>query len=418
MGPFQTLEDVTDMLRRRAWIILLVVLTGVLASVVLALGRPHLYRSAEVIEITRPTIADDLAKSTVEGSSARRLQQIEQRLFARDSVLEIIRKFDLYRQVGDQTAANLVFLFRSSVRVEGVAAAREGFSDDGTISILTVSAEMPTAYQAQQVAHEIAQRTIELSQKARIEQAQETLTFIARQEGVLFQELSTLEAEMADFRKSNNIALSASAEMHLGELSALNEGLLDIAREEIEIGRSAEHTRQTERPATAQRMLAEFERRLATLEAQKQLLRERKVQLEDLLKTTPDVQGRLEAYERQIEQVREQLGEMRSRRTVAEVGFRLETAGQSERLTVLEPAVQPEYPVTGSRKKLVALGAVASLFVGLLIAVFLELRDPVLRTAWRMEQQTGLRPAVVIPTVRSRKPRRGFLGRLFRSRAR
>jgi uncharacterized protein involved in exopolysaccharide biosynthesis len=416
MGPFQSFEDISDMLRRRWWLILVIAVAGVVASFFFALGQQHLYRSAVVIQISQPTIADDLASSTVEGSSARRLQQIEQRLMARDSVLEIIRKHGLYQDIGDQRPSNLVFLFRSSVRIEGVAAAREGFSDDGTISILTITAEMSTGQQAWAIADEISQRTVELSRQARIEQARETLTFVARQEGVLVQELSMLENEMADFRKANNVVLSTSAELHAAELSTLNEGLLDIARDEIEVRRAAENARLTERPATARRMLAEFDERLATLDAQRDLLMVRKVELEKLLETTPEVQGRLEAFERQIEQIREQLGAMRARRTEAEIGFRLESAGQSERLTILEPATIPEFPFTGSRKKLVLMGAAASILAGLGLAFLLELRDPVLRTAYRMERETGLKPVVTIPVVRPRRARGGLLKRLFRRR--
>jgi len=293
MGPFQSSEDIRDMFRRRWWLILLVATAGVVASFLFALGQQHLYRSAVVIQISQPTIADGLASSTVEGSSARRLQQIEQRLMARDSVLEIIRKHGLYQDIGDQSTANLVFLFRSSVRIEGVAAAREGFSDDGTISILTITAEMPSANHAQAIADEISQRTVELSRQARIEQARETLTFVARQEGVLVQELSMLENEMADFRKANNVVLSTSAELHAAELSTLNEGLLDIAHDEIEVRRAAETPRQTGRPATARRLLAEFDERLATLDAQRNLLMVRKVELEKLLEPAPEMQGRL-----------------------------------------------------------------------------------------------------------------------------
>jgi capsular polysaccharide biosynthesis protein len=107
---------------------------------------------------------------------------------------------------------------------------------------------------------------------------------------------------------------------------------------------------------------------------------------------------------------------MRARRTEAEIGFRLESAGQSERLTILEPATIPEFPFTGSRKKLVLMGAAASILAGLGLAFLLELRDPVLRTAYRMERETGLKPVVTIPVVRPRRARGGLLKRLFRRR--
>ncbi|MGR3617839.1 MAG: DUF874 domain-containing protein [Paracoccaceae bacterium] len=414
MTPFQTLEDVRDMLRRRAWVILSVFVIGSLAALFFAASQQHLYRSSEVLQIAQPQIADDLAKSTVEGSSARRLQLIEQQLMARGTVLEIINKYGLYSDVGDRSASNLIHLLRSSVRIEGLAAAREGFSDDGTISILTITAEMQTANQAQAVAHEFSQRTIELSHKARLEKAEDTLTFIARQEGALRQELEELEAEVADYRVANNVALTSSLELRAGEIATLNEGLLDIARERIEVQREMEHVRLNEREATAQRKLTNAQERLATLEAQRELLVTRKSELEELLKTTPEVESRLAAYDRQLEQVRGELIEMRRRRTEAEIGFRLESARQSERLTVLEPAPLPEHAFTGSRKKFAIVGSLASLLMGLALAIFLEFRDPVLRTSGRMEQQTGLKPVVTIPEVKS-GPKSGWMDRWRRS---
>ena len=78
MGPIYSLRDFWDMLRRRASVILLVAMIGSVFSVWGALQQQHMYHSAEVLQVVRPTIADDLAKSTVEGSSARRIQLIEQ----------------------------------------------------------------------------------------------------------------------------------------------------------------------------------------------------------------------------------------------------------------------------------------------------------------------------------------------------
>jgi uncharacterized protein involved in exopolysaccharide biosynthesis len=163
MGPIYSLADFLDMLRRRAAVILYVVVAGSILSLWVALNQQHLYHSAEVIQVTRPTIADDLAKSTVEGSSARRMQLIEQRLMARATLLDIIDKFALYADQPSLTSTEKVVMLRQAVSITGVAAVREGFADDGTISVLTITAMMPTALQAQQVASEFGHRTIELS---------------------------------------------------------------------------------------------------------------------------------------------------------------------------------------------------------------------------------------------------------------
>lgn len=401
MTPFQTFEDVVEMLRRRALQIGVVFVLGSLISLAFAASREHLYRSSEVLQIAQQQISDDLARSTVEGSSARRLQLVEQQLMARDNVLDIVRKYRLYKDIGAQTEANLIFLLRSAVTIEGVAAAREGSADDGTISVLRITAEMPTAEQAQIIAREFSQRTIDLAHQARLEQAEETLTFIARQEGALVQELEALEEELVAYRLANNVALGSSIELRAVEIIALNEGLLDIARERIEVQREMDLTRQNERPATAQRLLADLQDELDTLDAQRSLLLERRNELEAVLETTPEVESRLAAYDRRLDQIREQLLEMRSRRTEAEIGYRLEAARQGQRLTVLEAAPLPDHPFTTSRKFLLSFGMAASFVLALAIAIFLEFRDPVLRTAARMEEATGLKPVVTIPQVRT-----------------
>ncbi|KIC10728.1 chain-length determining protein [Leisingera sp. ANG-M1] len=412
MGPIYSLGDFLDMVRRRLFTIFCVFVLGCLGSLWFAASRQHEYETAEVLQITQPQIAGELAKSTVEGSSARRMQLIEQRLMARGSVLEIIEKFGLYADMAALTPLQKVALLRQSVRITGVAAAREGFADDGTISVLTITARMPTAEQAQQVAREFGRRTIELSTATRIDQARETLSFFAEKEAALADQVAALEDEIAAYRNANDVTLPGTIEFRRAEIAAMNEGLLEIARERIEIRRAADQAQATERPATARRLQAEAGQQLATLDAQEALLTERKAELEASLQTTPEVERQLGAYDRRLEQLQGELGQMTARRNEAEVGFRLETTRQAERLTVLEPAPLPDYPVTGARKTKALMGAAASLILSLLAAFLLELRRPVLRTARQMERETGLMPVVSVPVMDTRT-RRG----LFRRKA-
>ncbi|MDE4131495.1 DUF874 domain-containing protein [Phaeobacter sp. QD34_3] len=405
MGPIHSLQDFLDMLRRRLRVILAVTLLGSLASLWFAARQQHLYESAEVIQVAQPTIADDLAKSTVEGSTARRMQLIEQRLMARGTILEIVETFGLYADLPDLRPSELVTRVRENVTITGVAAVREGFADDGTIAVLTITARMPSPEQAQAVAAEFGRRTIELSVNSRIEQARETLNFFAAKEAALAKDLAALEDEIATFRTKNDVAQPGALEFRQAEIATLNEALLDIAREQIQIRRAADQAVASERPATAQRMLQEFEEQLATLSAQSDLLNQRKAELEQALETTPEVERQLAAYERRQQQVQGELDIMRARRSEAEIGFRLETSRQSERLTVLEPAALPDYPVTGGRKRKAMLGAAASLFLAMVVAFLMELRKPVLRSAAQMKRETGLLPVVTIPEMEP--PKRG-----------
>ncbi|MFC6759341.1 hypothetical protein ACFQFQ_07305 [Sulfitobacter porphyrae] len=58
MGPIYSLADFLDMVRRRIGVISFVFIAGCFASLYWALSQPHIYESAEVIQIEQPKIAD------------------------------------------------------------------------------------------------------------------------------------------------------------------------------------------------------------------------------------------------------------------------------------------------------------------------------------------------------------------------
>jgi len=233
MGPIYTLADFLDMLRRRAGLILFVFLLGCVASVFFALSQQHVYSSSEVIQIEQPIVKDDLAPSTVDGSSARRLQLIEQQVMARNSLLEIIDKFGLYEKMPGLMQIEKVSRLRDAISITGMAAVREGFADDGAISVITITANMDSPENAQAVAHEIADRTRLLAAEQREESTRETLDFFEQQEDKLIDELAALEAELTAFRKKNDLSIEGSLEFRRDEIGSLNASLLELDREII-----------------------------------------------------------------------------------------------------------------------------------------------------------------------------------------
>jgi len=417
MGPVHSLADFLDMVRRRAGLILLVAILGSVAAVFVAGMQSHLFRAIEVIQVVQPKVAGDLARSTVEGSAARRLQSVEQRVMARDSVLEVIAKYGLYTDDPSMTDNERVDALRTSVAIDSKAAAGNGNGRDGAVSVLTVRAEMPTALLAQQIAHEFAQRTIALSAETRLQQARETLAFFTAREEALRARVARLEDDMAAFRKEYDLALPGTLDFRRDEIATINQELLSIARERIRIERAAEQARQKERKATAERMLADLNEEMATLDAQKQLLEDRRDELQSSIATSPQIERQLGAFERELEQVRAELDVAAAHRTEAEVGYRLETQGQGEQLTVIEPAAVPDYPFTRSRTKLAIAGAIASVIGALAVAFLLELMNPVMRTAAHMERDLGIKPVVSVPRMSTKPPRRSLRARLFGRRS-
>jgi len=411
MGPIYSFLDFIEMLRRRAFLIFVVTCLGAVMAFFVALQKKHEYESSVVIQVAQPKVADDLASSTVDGSSARRIQLIEQRLMARGTLLEIADQFELYQGL-PLRPSEIVDLMRRSISITGVAAAREGFADDGSISVLTITARMGSPEHAQLVADEFAKRTIDLDVQSRIEQARETLQFFSEKENALATGLSELERQMAEYRDAHEVTLPGVLELRRNEISQINETLLELARDQIELRRAAGQVNTNERQATAQRKLAEFNDQIAGLDDQIALLTARKSNLEQSLQTSPQVERQLGTYMRQIQQLQSEYNEIIQRRNEAEVGFRLESSSRSERLTIIEPAILPDFPVTSGRKKLVILGLMGSFVLGVALAFVKELQHPVLRTAEQLERETGLTPVVTIPELITDGPkRRGWFAR-------
>lgn len=397
------------MIKRRFKVIAAIVVLGCIASFFYALSQAHLYRSSEVIQVSRPKIDDDLARSTVDGSSARRLQLIEQQLMTRGTILDIAEKYALFAAAPGMTTGERVARVRDAVSINGVAAAREGFTDDGTVSVLTITATFDTPQKAQGVAHEFAERTIAISSNSRIEQARETLAFFREEEAKLVKEMEKQDREITAFRRENDLTIEGGLAVRQSQIASLNEAILGMERERIALEQDLAQQDQTQRESTLERQTREINAQLEVLEEQEALLKARMQTLTTALETSPAVQRTLDVFERRREKLQGELDVIATRRAEAEVGFKLEEQNQSERLTVIEPAALPDYPITTSRKKIALMGAVASVVLGFLVAVLLDLRRPVIRTAQQMKNRVGITPVVTIPPLETtRRKRKGM----------
>ncbi|WP_050929826.1 GumC family protein [Aestuariivita boseongensis] len=413
MGPIYTLEDVIDMLRRRAMLVFAVTVLGALAAVFLALSTPHEYQAVEVIQVERPLIADEMAPSIVEGSSGRRLQSVQHQMTSRGTLLDIIEHYGIYDDLPAMSLAEKAQALREAIRLEGVAAARDGTLDDGELSALTIVVRLGDPRQAQQVAREISQRTVELYAARRIDEATTTLQFFSNQEEQLFGQLQALEDEIAEYRAGQQISLPGSVEFTRTQIAALSTALLDIEREMIGVQRQLDQIDTEERrQVTVEREVRALEAELLNLREQRALLEARQSALTASLETSPEVERRLGDYERELAQLREQFDVVSTRKAEAEVALRLETERKSERLVILEQADIPEHPVTPSRKRTVILGTGAAMILGVVLAFLLELRHPVIRTAQQMEREIGITPVITLPNVAVSRRKPGRLARL------
>ncbi len=140
--------------------------------------------------------------------------------------------------------------------------------------------------------------------------------------------------------------------------------------------------------------------------AQRSPLAARKTTLEANLGDTAEVERALSAYDRQLRQLQDQYTVVSQRMAQAETAQSLATRQQTERFSLLERAITPDYPLGSGGKKIAIAGFIGSAGLGLILAFVLDLLKPAIRNSAQMERELNLRPIVAIPTVpqRSRKP--------------
>lgn len=412
------IEELRDMARRRFWLIARLTVLGCVAALLYALSQTHEYTSQAVLQVEDAKVAGALARPTVSGADARQLQIVEQRVMSHDAVLDIAAAVGVLDEQAGLPDSEKVSVLRRSLSVSGVAAARTGETGDGAISLVRVTATWGDRETAQALAREVTRRTVALSQNKRLERAEETLSFFTLRQSRLEAEVADLEETLANFRRQNGMPEEGARASQEREIEALRAEILSVERQMIVL------ERQLEREASGGNLtrLEERERdeniaRLNDLTEQRDYLNESLEAVSAASEIDPALQAQLTRLTRNLETMKEELASVSESRKAAEIGFQLESEGQSEHLSVLEPASWPDYPSTPSRTKFAVLGAFGSLLVAFGIALLLDLMNPVIRSAAVMERDLGFAPVAVIPEA-PRSKRRTALMRAFRGRRR
>lgn len=411
MGPVQTLEEFLGLLWRRRLLIAAVTVALSVVVVLVVLSRPVVYQATAVIQVESPTITDG-SGAVVAGSSAQRIQTIQQRLTTRDAMLAVIERHGLYTDL-PLTNDEKVHLLRMAVSFVPVAsAAQGGYGGGQQVSALIINAQADTAEKAARIANDFAQGVLDASAQNQSTRTREALAFFQEEEASLSASVDALEAEIADFRNANADSLPELRESRRAEVAGLeaeirqlDQTLVELQSERARIGQG-----RTLRGSDQQQVDA-LTAQEAVLTGQRAQLVARRDALDAALARAPEVERMLSAMQRRLDQLRAELADVSRRKVEAATVQKLEERQQTERFTLLERAVTPEYPISGGRRKLAAAGAFASLIAGIAAAFVMDLLHPALRTRTQFERELAMRPVVVIPDMgpprrRSRLPGR------------
>lgn len=211
---------------------------GVAVAVValgLALGLPSVYRAKATILIEQQEIPPELVPSTVTSYADQRIQMISQRVMTSANLLEVMDKFELFRDLRDDYPDEVaVEEMRERIDVDLIRAdvidPRTGRPSQATIAF-SLSYDSRSPDMAQKVANELVSLYLRENLRTRTEAASETSLFLSRQVADLDRQLARLEKKLATFKEENVGLLPEHIGMKLQMLERLDQQLLEVSRQ-------------------------------------------------------------------------------------------------------------------------------------------------------------------------------------------
>jgi uncharacterized protein involved in exopolysaccharide biosynthesis len=205
--PGRTLADLVGLVRRSRWLMGSVFVLLLLASVVVAVVLPPVYRSTATILIKEQEIPQELVRSTVTSYADERIQVISQQVMTRATLLDLVDRYGLYGKARQRdTNEEILDQMRRDIRLTPISAdvtdRRTGSPGKSTIAF-TLSYDSEVAANAQKIANELTTLFLNENVKNRQQKAAETTSFLDEELARVSQHISEVEQQLSDFKQRN-----------------------------------------------------------------------------------------------------------------------------------------------------------------------------------------------------------------------
>jgi succinoglycan biosynthesis transport protein ExoP len=202
---------------------------SLLLAVALAVLLPSSYRSSGTILIEQQEMPQELVRSTVTSYADERVQVISKRVMTTETLLNIIRRYDLYpKQRAKDTREALLARMRKDIGLKMISAdvidPRSGRPTAATIAF-EVSYTSRSADLAAKVANELTTLYLNENLNNRTQLARDAANFLESEADRLNRQIGELEVKLAEFKDKNL--------QQLPDLTQLNMTLLDRTEEEL-----------------------------------------------------------------------------------------------------------------------------------------------------------------------------------------
>ncbi|MEL7255324.1 MAG: Wzz/FepE/Etk N-terminal domain-containing protein [Pseudomonadota bacterium] len=217
---------------RRLPYFMIFTVAGAAIGVALAMTLPPSYQAQARLVVESEQIPDELAASTVRTEAREQLQIIEQRILTRDNLLEMANRLNIYADRAARSGERLrpdqiVSDLRSRISIRTTGGGR-----GGAATLVNVRFSAPSPRLAATVTNEVVTLMLQENVRMRTGVSGQTLEFFEQEVARLDEELTRRGAEIVAFQEANRDALPDSLGFRRDQLTAAQERLLQLSREE------------------------------------------------------------------------------------------------------------------------------------------------------------------------------------------
>ena len=207
----QNISDITDIIKRRKFFILIPFATIFTMGILTALLLPSIYQASTTIMIQQQQIPSEFVQSTVQTIVEESLEIIAYQVMSRKKLLEIIERFGLYQDMlKRKTSEEVIEKMREDIKKKTMSTQVVN-QQTGREAIITTAFELlyegKDPQKVLKVANTLASLYMEQNLKDREEKAKTTTDFMAAELTVLNENIDKLEKKIALFKEKHLNAL-------------------------------------------------------------------------------------------------------------------------------------------------------------------------------------------------------------------
>ncbi len=424
-----TISDYLSIMRRRAPYLIGTFAIVSLVAVKVAFSIPPTYRSTGTIMVEAPLVSDNTVPGAIRNDLDERINIIKQRVMARDNLLQMVRKYSLFKgDIGAITTTDLLEKMRKRVVVEPISSnSRDGGQQ--TIAF-TISFEDQHPEVSLKVATDLVNRFLQLNQSESLRAGAESdLYDVERTIRFTNDELRTLEAELSGANARRGI-LGAPIPRPLPTAAGIESPSQMLQTLKAEYARlSAVYTEAHPDVRALSRKIAALEEESKTLVARppeatttlpvgnfstaayitRVKVDAANAKLASLMLQKRMLQDKIAQYDHSIEQASGLAGtsgvnnadekheESRDQKKASLGAQNVDSETKSQRFSLLEAPILPDKPYKPNRPKILAMGFILAMALSAGMVMTLESIDKRIRGTEALAHVLGYRPMVVIP---------------------